>query len=152
MDSIEKAVDHRILDSIYSQNTDSELFTFTAFRSLAELDDRSRQILLQPKSLWCVFSTGLKDAELLAPLMFRPEERISLVKSGFISGDSGKSRKPGLSPFAIESGHADRKTDIDRLMAQEAGTYFAYLSGTVAGIFKVDLFSGNKTKQALPRK
>lgn len=147
MDMIDKVVSPEILEHLIRKDSRFNLFTFSSMRSMQEFDQSFRERLLQQASLLCVFSPNLQDAELLAPIMFRLGMR---VKSKQITEFFDKPDTPLQAPDTPQLAPENQplspgfefvrdapRLNVDRLIAQDPGSYFGYVIGTVAGVFKM---------------
>jgi len=129
LDEFDHFIEKETMQSITSDTDNLKIGFIGCIKTLQHLpEDFRHQLIIAVGTIAC-FALAKKDADLLGPQMFRVDG--TKIKHQTIQNFFNKvNTSPQFEPISDEE-----KLNIDRLVGQEARTFFCYKVGTVAGVF-----------------
>lgn len=131
LDELNSFLDVELFDGIYSETRKLQLGIIGTLKTLQDLPEDFRNRAILSFGTIALFAIGKKDADILGPSMFRVDGR-KIKKWNFKDWIN-----PAHSQPTMEYVSDEEKLNIDRLLGQAERSYFCYLVGTIAGVFRM---------------
>lgn len=131
LDELGDFVDKDCFESIAADSRQLQVGITAVMRSMQTVPDDFKSALNKNIGLFVTFALMRKDAELLGPQMFRVDGR--KTKTNPLPT---RANPIGSSP-TFELISDEQSLSVDRLTGQEERTFFCYLAGSEAGVFKL---------------
>jgi len=129
LDEFDKFIEKETMDSIANETDKFKIAFIGAIKTLQHLPEDFRNQLVINVGTMCCFALAKKDGDMLGPQMFRVDGR--KIKHQTLQNFFNKvNTAPSFELISDEE-----KLNIDRVVGQEARTFFCYRVGTVAGVF-----------------
>lgn len=131
LDELGDFVDKDCFESIAADSRQLQVGITAIMRSMQTVPDDFKSALNKNIGLFVTFALMRKDAELLGPQMFRVDGRKTKINTL-----ANRANPVGSSP-TFELISDEQSLSVDRLTGQEERTFFCYLGGSEAGVFKL---------------
>ena len=129
LDEFDDSIDKETIQTITSETDKFKIGFVGAIKTLQHLPEDYRNALIISVGTLCCFALGKKDGDMLAPQMFRVDGR--KIKHRTIQTFFNRVNTSPQFELIMD----EEKLNIDRIVGQEARTFFCYRVGTVAGVF-----------------
>jgi hypothetical protein len=125
IDEFENLIDLDTFEAITTETERYQMGLVGSIQSLQHLPEDVRTKIISNVGSWCCFALSKKDANLLAPMMFRVDgtKVVPRTMANFFA-----------SPH-FELIEDKEQLNIERLMGQDKREFYMYRVGTVAGVF-----------------
>ncbi len=131
VDELNNFFDAELFDAVTSETRKLQIGIIGTLRTLQDLSEEFRNRAVLSFGTMALFSIAKKDADILGPTMFRVDGR--RVKKWNIKDFFN----PGNSTPTTDLVSDEEKFNIDRLLGQPDRSYFCYLVGSQAGVFRM---------------
>lgn len=131
LDEMDNFIEKETFEHITAETRKFQMSLVAATKSLQEMPEDYRGKVISHVGTMCCFSLVKKDGDMLGPQMFRVDGR--KVKHQTLQNIFNKVNTAPQFELIMD----EEKLNIDRIVGQEDRTYFCYLVGTVAGVFKM---------------
>lgn len=129
IDEFDHFIEQETVKALTGESERLSIGLVAAGKSLQDLPEELRNLLLVSFGTIACFALGKKDADFMGPQMFRVDGR--RIKHQTIHNFFNRVSASPQFEFVSD----EEKLNVDRLIGRDSGTFFCYRVGSVAGVF-----------------